>query len=111
MNSKYGNALLEQYQTDHLKLRILSFKGMCPTEEGDKYFNAKIIFPDTCSLPFSFFEQNKYRISSVIRQSVFLLKQSKRSRSVLKDGSRSLGLFRKGKIGIIAKFHRTDLVI
>ena len=23
----------------------------------------------------------------------------------------SLGLFRKGKIGIIAKFHRTDLVI
>ena len=26
------------------------------------------------------------------------------------DGSRSLGLFRKGKIGI-AKFHRTDLVI
>ena len=27
------------------------------------------------------------------------------------DGSRCLGLFRKGKIGIIAKFHRTDLVI
>ena len=26
-------------------------------------------------------------------------------------GSRSFGLFRKGKIGIIAKFHRTDLVI
>ena len=25
--------------------------------------------------------------------------------------SRSLKLFRKGKIGIIAKFHRTDLVI
>ena len=25
--------------------------------------------------------------------------------------SRSFGLFRKGKIGIIAKFHRTDLVI
>ena len=38
-------------------------------------------------------------------------KQSQRSRSVLQDGSRSLGLFRKGKIGIIAKFHRTDLVI
>ena len=33
------------------------------------------------------------------------------SRSVLQDGSRSLGLFRKGKNGIIAKFHRTDLVI
>ena len=33
----------------------------------------------------------------------FLPKQSQRSRS--------LGLFRKGKIGIVAKFHRTDLVI
>ena len=52
-----------------------------------------------------------YPISSVIRQSFFLPKQSQRSRSVLQDGSRSLGLFRKGKIGIIAKFHRTDLVI
>ena len=41
----------------------------------------------------------------------FLPKQSKRSRSVSQDGSRSFGLFRKGKIGIIAKFHRTDLVI
>ena len=41
--------------------------------------------------------------SSVIRQSFFLPKQSQRSRS--------LGLLRKGKIGIIAKFHRTDLVI
>ena len=29
----------------------------------------------------------------------------------LKDGSRSLGLFRKDKIRIIAKFHMTDLVI
>ena len=52
-----------------------------------------------------------YRISSVIRQSFFLPKQSQRSRSVLQDRSRSLRLFRKGKIGIIAKFHRTDLVI
>ena len=52
-----------------------------------------------------------YRISSVIRRSFFLPKQSQRSRSILQDGSRSLGLFRKGKIGIIAKFHRTDLLI
>ena len=52
-----------------------------------------------------------YRISSDIRRSFFLPKQSQRSRSVLQDRSRSLGLFRKGKIGIIAKFHRTDLVI
>ena len=46
----------------------------------------------------------KYRISSVIDRIIFLPKQSQRSRSALKDGSRSLGLFRKGKIGIIAKF-------
>ena len=52
-----------------------------------------------------------YRISSVIRPSFFLSKQSQRSRSVLQDRSRSFGLFMKGKIGIIAKFHRTDLVI
>ena len=52
-----------------------------------------------------------YCISSVIKQIIFHPKQSQRSRSILKDGSRSLGLFRKGKIGIIAKFHRTDLVI
>ena len=41
----------------------------------------------------------------------FLPKQSQRSRSVLQDGSRSLGSFRKGKISIIAKFYRTYLVI
>ena len=41
----------------------------------------------------------------------FLPKQSQTSRSVLQDGSRSYGLFRKGKIGIIAKFLRTDSVI
>ena len=51
-----------------------------------------------------------YHISSDIRQSVFLPKQSQRSRSILKDGSRSLGLFRKGKTHIIAKFHMTNLV-
>ena len=51
-----------------------------------------------------------YRISLVIRRIIFLPKQSQGSRSILKDGSRSLALFRKGKIGIIAKFHRTDLV-
>ena len=45
--------------------------------------------------------------SFIIRQ--FL--QSKKFRSVFKDGSRLLGLFRKGKSLIIAKFHRTDLVI
>ena len=68
-----------------------------------------------------------YRIFSVIRRSFFLPKQSQKSRSILQDGSRSLGfqksrsilqdgsrslgLFRKGKIGIIAKFHRTYLDI
>ena len=42
----------------------------------------------------------EYHISSVIRQILFLPKKSQRSRSVLHDGSRSMGLFRKGKIGI-----------
>ena len=55
--------------------------------------------------------EHLYLISSVIRQSFFLPKQSQRSRSILLDGSRSLGSFRKGKIGIIAKFYRTNLVI
>ena len=41
----------------------------------------------------------------------FLPKQFQRSRSILYDGSRSLGLFRKGKTLIIAKFDRADLVI
>ena len=51
------------------------------------------------------------RISSVIKQSFFPPKQSQKSRSVLEDISRSLGLFRKGKTDITVKFHRTDLVI
>ena len=41
----------------------------------------------------------------------FLPKQSEKSRSFLQDGSRSLGLLRKGKTGIISKFYRTNLVI
>ena len=41
----------------------------------------------------------------------FLSKQSQKSRSILKDGSRSLGLCGKGKTHIIAKLHWTDLVI
>ena len=41
----------------------------------------------------------------------FLPKQSQTYRSILYDRFRSLGLFRKGKTSIIAKFHRTDLVI
>ena len=52
-----------------------------------------------------------YHISLVIRWIIFLPKQSQRSRSIFQDGSRSLGMFRKSKIGIIAKFHRSDLVI
>ena len=52
-----------------------------------------------------------YCISLVIRRSFSLPKQSQKSRSILQDRSRSLGLFRKGKTGIIAKFLRADLVI
>ena len=52
-----------------------------------------------------------YRISSVVRQSFFLPKQSQKSRSVLQDRSRSLGLFRKGKTRIIAKFLKAVFVV
>ena len=56
-----------------------------------------------------------YHISSVIAltgQSLFSFqKQSPKSRWVSQDKSRSLRLVRKGKYHIIAKFHRTDLVI
>ena len=41
----------------------------------------------------------------------FLPKQNKKSRSLLLDGSRALGLFRKGKTQFIAKFDMTALVI
>ena len=55
--------------------------------------------------------QHTYRISSVIRQSFFLFpKQSKRSRSILQNGSRSLGLFRMGKARIIAKISLNSIV-
>ena len=49
----------------------------------------------------------------VIRPRVFffLPQQSQKSRSVVSDRSRSLGLFRKGKTRITAKFQRTNLVI
>ena len=48
---------------------------------------------------------------SIIRWGVFIPKLSQKRRFILSDGSRSLGLFRKGKTCIIAKFHRTDLLI
>ena len=55
-----------------------------------------------------------YRISSVKRQSFFLPKQSQNLNLVtcyiLYDGSRSLGLFWKGKTHITAKLHMTDLM-
>ena len=54
---------------------------------------------------------HSYYISSLIRQSYFLEKQSKKSRSISKDGSRSLGLFYKGKTNLKAKLHQTDLDI
>ena len=44
-----------------------------------------------------------YRTSSVLRQWFFLPKHCQKSKS--------LGLFRKGKIRIKAKFHISDLVI
>ena len=49
-----------------------------------------------------------YRISLVIRWRLFLPKTTPKSRSISEDGSRSLGLFWKCKIRIVAKFHSTD---
>ena len=40
----------------------------------------------------------------------FHSKQTQKSRSILENGSSSLGLFRKGTILIIAFLHRTDLI-
>ena len=50
----------------------------------------------------------EYRISSIIRQSFFLPKQSQRSCKTDLDLWDCLG---RVNIGIMAKFHRTDLVI
>ena len=52
-----------------------------------------------------------YHMSSVIRQIFFPSETIAKSRSIIYDRSRSLGMFRKGKTSIVAKFHRTDLVI
>ena len=46
-----------------------------------------------------------------IRRVFFLPKQSQKSISILEDGSRSLGMIRKGKTCITAIFYSTDLVI
>ena len=48
---------------------------------------------------------------SVIRQSFFSSKTVQKSRSILQDESRSLGLFRKDKTDIIAKIQGSDLII
>ena len=47
----------------------------------------------------------------IITDFFFLPKQSQKSRSIIYDGSRSLGLFKKGKTHNTAKFLRTDLII
>ena len=59
-----------------------------------------------------FFMQNEHILPYFFgyKMEFFLRKQSQKSRSILEDGSRFLGLFRNGKTGIIAKFQRTDLV-
>ena len=59
-------------------------------------------------------------VSMLIRITVFLRlqdivfplpKQSQKSRSVLKDRSRSLGLIRKAKTRIVAELQRCELVV
>ena len=64
----------------------------------------------------SFFSENinamgsheQCNISSALRQDFFILKQSQKSTFILLDRFISLGLFKKSKTFIIAKFHRTD---
>ena len=73
-----------------------------------KALSDKLSCMQTSVLIFSMY--SAYCISSVIRHSFFSSKQYQTSRSVLEDGSRSLGLFRMGKTCTRAKFHRTDLV-
>ena len=52
-----------------------------------------------------------YRISSVIRQSFFLPKQPEDLDPSYKTDLALWDCLGMGKIGIIARFHRTDLVI
>ena len=49
--------------------------------------------------------------SSVVRLFFSFPNNSQKSRFILSDGSRFLGLFRKSKIHIVAESHRSDLVI
>ena len=55
--------------------------------------------------------RNLYNSLKSIKEKVLSFQTSQKSRSVLQDGSRSLGLFRKGKASITAIFQWTDLVI
>ena len=55
--------------------------------------------------------RNLYNSSKSIKERVLSFQTSQKSKSVLQDGSRSLGLFRKGKTSITAIFQWTDLVI
>ena len=57
-----------------------------------------------------FFPLRVYHISLVIRQS-FSFQNNAKNLDLSYDRSRSLGLFRKGKVPITAKFHTTDLTI
>ena len=90
-------------------VKVLSERPM--DEEGVESVTSGLVIQYVWNSELLLLLQSNYRISLVIRRIIFLPKQSQRSRSIFKGGSRSLGLFRKGKIGIIAKFHRTDLVI
>ena len=57
-------------------------------------------------------KQSAYRMSSVIRRGFFSFQNNTKDLDPsCKTDLDHLGLFRKGKIGIIANFHRTDLVI
>ena len=67
------------------------------SKKGNKYEHDKVASPESVLYVFG-----------CKTEFFFLSKQSQNSRTTLQDRSRSLGVFRKGKTCIIAKFQRTD---
>ena len=83
---------------------------MTSIEKGSK--NGRVASLDIVPIHLTVSQYLEYRISSVIRQSFFFFQNNTKDLDPsCKTDLDHLGLFRKGKIGIIANFHRTDLVI
>ena len=98
-----GIILLVFHTNRHCDFSLELSNGVIFNEGSQYMFSLRNMENNPCSLFLPYFFGYKTEF--------FLLpKQSQKSRSVLKDGSRSLGLFGKGKSCITATFHRTDLL-